>query len=80
MCKMIVSNEPANYKQYSTLVFVEFLEFVARVSDLKFKSMPDTSLAQKIELFLEELCPAFGLTKQDVNIENDENSESDDDY
>ena len=45
MCKMIVSNEPANYKQYSTLVFAEFLEFVARVSDLKFKSMPDTTLA-----------------------------------
>jgi hypothetical protein len=29
---------------------------------------------------LEELCPAFGLIKKDVNIEAEDNSESDDDY
>jgi hypothetical protein len=31
-------------------------------------------------MLLEELCPAFGLTKNDVNFEMDENSASDDDY
>ena len=29
---------------------------------------------------LEELCPAFGLVKRDVCLDQDDNSESDDDY
>lgn len=63
--------------------FVEFLEFIARLADLKFKDAGEMSqkpLEWKIAEVLEELCPAFGLTKRDVNIDIDENSESDDDY
>jgi hypothetical protein len=65
------------------MVFPEFLEFIARVSEIKFKNSPDlamNSLAWKIEQLLEEICPCFNLTKNDVNVEQVDFSESDDDY
>lgn len=61
----------------------EFLEFIGRLADIKFKNSAEMSqnpLAWKIETILEDLMPAFGLPKNDVNIEKEENSESDDDY
>ena len=62
--------------------FVEFLEFIGRIADAKFKNSEIASqkLEWKIEQVLEELCPAFGLTKKDVNVGVEDNSESDDDY
>ena len=65
------------------MLFSEFLELIGRVADIKFKNtgeMEGISLAQKIENILEELFPAFGLTKNEVNFVQEENSESDDDY
>jgi hypothetical protein len=64
------------------LLFPEFLEFIGRVADIKFKhsEMASNSLAWKIEEVLEVLCPDFGLKKNDVDIEREEISESDNDY
>jgi hypothetical protein len=42
--------------------------------------MSGNPLAWKVEMILEDLCPYFGLKKNDVDIEKEENSESDDDY
>jgi len=42
--------------------------------------MSQNTLTVKIEQILEDLCPAFGLTKKDVNIGVEDNSESDCDY
>jgi len=42
--------------------------------------MASLSLAQKIEYLLDDLMAAFSLTRNDVNIEIEEFSESDDDY
>ena len=42
--------------------------------------MSENTLAWKIEMVLEDICPAFGLKKNDVDIEKEENSESDADY
>ena len=82
MSNMAVTNEPAQYKQYGIMEFVEFLEFIGRVADCKFRSseMHSQPLAWKIEQVLEELCPKFGLVKKDVNVGVEDNSESDDDY
>jgi hypothetical protein len=83
MCKMAVTIEHQDYKKYSMMQFPEFLEFIGRIGDLKFKNSPEmsgNSLAWKIEMILEDLCPYFGLKKNDVEIEHEENSESDDDY
>ena len=78
--KMPVSNEPQNYRSYSLMQFVEFIEFVGRVSDLKYRSMPEMPFKDRLENFLDELCPAYGLQRKEVLIEVDEQSESDDDY
>jgi len=59
------------------------LEFIGRLAFLKFKNSSDMaslSLAQKIEYLLDDLMAAFSLTRNDVNIEIEEFSESDDDY
>ena len=80
---MSVINESMNYKQYGGMAFVEFLEFIGRIAHFKFKNSPDISgqtLPQKIEYILDDLMPAFGLTRNEVNIFVEENSESDDDY
>ena len=47
MSKMSVISEMANYKQYSKMEFVEWLEFIGRISDLKFRhtEMEKTPLA-----------------------------------
>ena len=52
--------------------FVEFLEFIGRLADIKFRQgaeMSSLPLMQKIDAILDELCPSFGLTKNDVNVE-----------
>ena len=74
---MPVSNEVSFFKQYYTMQFVEFLEFLGRLADFKFKNsgeMSENPLAWKIDNLLDELCTAYNLTKNDVNIEHDENS------
>ena len=42
MCKMTVVNEPANYKAYNIMVFVEFLEFIGRLAHYKFKGTSES--------------------------------------
>jgi len=37
LSKMTVANEPLQYKQYSIMLFVEFLEFIGRLANIKFK-------------------------------------------
>jgi hypothetical protein len=62
MSKMAVSDEPKQYAKHFQMVFVEFLEFVGRISHLKFEKVVSAestgmSLAWKIEQVLEEILP-----------------------
>ena len=81
---MTVLNEERQWKTYHSLQMVEFLEFIGRLAHFKFKGsspeMANAPLVQKVEFFMDDLMQAFGLTRQDVNIEVEEFSESDDDY
>ena len=79
MSKMAVTNEVQDTKRYTVMQFPEFNEFIGRLAEAKFKGEAE-SLAWKVEQVLEELCPAFGLVKRDVCLDQDDNSESDDDY
>lgn len=45
MSKMMISNEPADYKKYSVMLFPEFLEMIGRLSDYKFKNSDMSSEA-----------------------------------
>ena len=64
--------------------FVEFLEFLGRLAHMRFKnSSPELAsqpLVNKLEFILDDLMTGFSLTRNEVNIESLEFSESDDDY
>ena len=68
--------------EYRKLRRVEFLEFLARISDLYFREseMEELELYEKIEHVLDDLLPLIGgqRVKQEITVE--EFSESDDDY
>lgn len=38
MSKMVVSIEPKDYKKYGVMLMPEFLEFIGRLADCKFKN------------------------------------------
>jgi hypothetical protein len=48
---MVVTNEATSYKNYGILLFPEFLEYIGRLADAKFKNsdMVSMPLAWKID-------------------------------
>ena len=80
MSKMTVMNEFKDHLKYTKLLFVEFLEFIARLAATKYKSMDNLPLNEKIEALLDDLLEAFRLKRNDVNVQVEEISESDNDY
>ena len=65
MSKMTVLNEmdTKNNRSYSYLVFVEFLEFIARVADLSFvdSELEELPLEDKLEYLLTDLFPIVNM-------------------
>jgi hypothetical protein len=51
LSKMVVTNEALDYKKYNMLLFPEFMEFMGRLGDLRYRNTEDSSqpLAWKIE-------------------------------
>eukprot|EP00347_Sterkiella_histriomuscorum_P014450 403360819 len=83
MCKMTCVNEQQDSTvHYKRLQFVEMLELICRIADLKFKNIEadKMSLIQKIELVLDDVLALAEVKRKDVNIKVDDISESDDDY
>ena len=68
--------------KYKKLLYVEFLEFLARVSDLFFagSEMESLELHEKIEYVLDEILPIVNYKRVKQEIIIDEFSESDEDY
>ena len=79
MSKMTVPKEESKYGNYDDIKLVEFLEFIARMAE---KRVPgdDMPLVTKIEMFLDELFDIIKQERRPVSIEQEEESESDDDY
>ena len=84
MCKMTVINEAEDSTlRYRRLQFVELLEMIGRIADVKYKGteMETTmTLAQRIEFVLDDVLSLVDVKRKDVNIVIDEQSESDDEY
>ena len=53
---------------------------ICRGADTKFKASTTLTLAQKIELLLDELFVVINYTRKEVNVTQEEQSESDDEY
>ena len=67
--------------KYLKLVYVEFLEFIARISAKMFEGseLEQKPLEEKIELVLDEIFAYFGLKREQQEIKIEEFSASDDD-
>lgn len=84
MSKMTVVEEtnPDSIVTYGKLLYVEFLETIARVAEQYFlgSEMEELELHLKIEFLLDEMFPAVGETRVKQETVIAEFSESDDDY
>jgi len=84
LCKMTTVNEAEESTlKYKRLQFVELLEMIGRIADVKFKGTDmetTTTLAQKIEAVLDDVLTLVDVKRREVNIVVDEQSESDDEY
>lgn len=81
---MTVANENGDLSLYKRMHFVEFLEMICRVADVKFKSgdQAKNMLHKKVEIILDELFVILGkdCRRREVKILIEQNSESDSDY
>ena len=83
MCKMTVINEfEDSQTKYKRLQFVEFLEMLGRIAELKYRGtdLERVPLAKKLETVLEEALAIVGYERKEVNIVVNDVSESDDEY
>ena len=79
MSKMTIWNEVENKKEYFKMQWVEFLEFIGRLANVRDKNS-DSPLELKIENLLDDIFSHFGFNRNEVNVQLEEISESDDDY
>jgi hypothetical protein len=80
MSQMTNVLETKNFVQYDDLRLVEFYEFFARLADRRFPG-EERSVDVKVEMFMDLIFPKILNKKRiPVNIEVEEDSESDDDY
>ena len=81
--KMTVIDEvDGGSRKYNKITFVEFLDFLGRLSQAKFdgSELADIPLAEKIEFLLSDLLEHFGHKLQKVHVEIHDETESDSDY
>ncbi len=60
--KMTVANENGEFQSYQKMYFVEFLEMICRVADIKFKTgdLDKNLLHKNIEIILDEMFVVLG--------------------
>jgi len=80
MSKMTIYNETTSIENYTKLRFVEFLEFLGRLAFLKYKLEKDWSFKEKCEALFDDIFFAFSLERNEVTVDIQEVSESDNDY
>lgn len=78
-------NDDMDFAKYDKLQFVELLEMIARVADVKFRSseLEDIGLESKIEQILDDIFVVLGKDAKRKVIEDPdlaENTQSESDY
>ena len=78
----VVDESDDGIKKYNKLYFVEFLELIGRIADIKFRGteVGNLPLNKKIEYVLDELLQLVEAKRNEVDIDIEEESESDDEY
>ena len=79
---VVNDNEEKGQAALQKMQFVEFLEFIGRISMVKFlgTEMEELSLTTKIAYIMDDMFPLVGLSRNEVQIEEEEVSESDTEY
>ena len=83
MSKMTVVSETKTSGNYFNMKFIEFIEMIGRVAHFKFKDDPEMAtleLPQKIEIIMEEVLAIQGIERQEPEVRQLDESESDDEY
>lgn len=84
MSKMTIVDEFKMTERVGYLVmdFVEFLEMICRVANAKFKNTDyaNADLLDKVVFILDDLLQIVGQERKEVHVEEEEISESDEDY
>ena len=66
--------------KYDQMLFTEFLEFIGRCACIKYKEVTDMTMEDRLLSFMDELFPHYGVTRKEVEENEEELSESDPDY
>jgi len=63
-----------HFKKYKTILFTEFLEFICRIADFKFRglNMEKYTLAEKIVLLLNIIFELFSRKRKELRTEGNE--------
>lgn len=79
---MTVKNETSDYEQFVKIQLVELLEMIGRIAEVKFKDSEEEALPlhERCILILELVLPLVGRSVNPVNINEESESESDEDY
>ena len=80
MSKMALVQDTIEKVKYDQLLFTEFLEFIGRCAVIKYKEVLDMTMEDRLLCFMDELFPCFGVTRKEVEENEEEQSESDPDY
>jgi len=68
MSKMTVKDEVKNHDEYDKLKFAEFLEFLGRVSYVKYINEHTLPLNIKLERILDSIFKVYGLKRRPVPV------------
>lgn len=71
LSKMTINNDIKHRDQYYKVTFVEFLEFFARIAEIKFKdgTHKNESLLEKIKMLMDLMFPLVSMKRKEVKIE-----------
>ena len=80
---MTVADENEAGDSYMTLQFVEFLEMLGRIAEVKFYGTPQLknwTLAERLEIILDSILPTVGYSRVQIDMAALEDTESDNEY
>ena len=80
MSKMALVQDTIDKGKYDQMLFTEFLEFIGRCACIKYKEVTDMTMEDRLLSFMDELFPHYGVTRKEVEENEEELSESDPDY
>ena len=68
---VVITESQDRYQKYDEIKYVEFLEFLGRCAQFKFKDLEEETMEDKLKMLLDEILPAYKLTRKEVELKED---------